>query len=203
MKRGKPCALQITPNHRRRHCSGFSLLELLIVVVVILSMMAVSYPIFTCIHAKAQVHATKALVQGVATLIKNLGPTQNITATNGVSCSPWTLGQRSASGALLTTEIDGDPASYPLGDPSPLPALARSTYHGLASDGHELQSSRVNAKKQFIDAWGQPLHLSFDPKRFSDGFGVWSNGPDRQTAYPADTGASLDDIRSWGPSQGE
>jgi prepilin-type N-terminal cleavage/methylation domain-containing protein len=186
----------MTDRLRVPYRSGFSVLEMLVVVTVILLLMALAYPIFNRIRSRADISATTALVQGVMALV---GQASHITARDGASLPAWTVGQTTVAGVLVTTEIDGDPSRYPPGDPSPLASRAPAGYHGFLIDTHATFDAPVNAKGQLLDRWRQPLHIAFDPSRFGGGgFGVWSNGPDRQTAYPLDSGASLDDLRSWG-----
>ena len=68
----------------------------------------------------------------------------------------------------------------------------RTTYHGFYDMvGMPLPSrSGVNAKRQVVDAWKQPLRIGFGPTYGTRQVGIWSCGPDM-------TSGTTDDISSW------
>jgi prepilin-type N-terminal cleavage/methylation domain-containing protein len=157
---------------------GFSLLELLIVIGVILALMAMAYPLFTRIAENSRIASTRQKVYAIAGQMSPYAH-QRVSGKDGISYPYWAVGQ-----AAGDTEIDGDPGRYPA--THPLAVRAPATYTGFARmTGYP---GSVNALGQPLDSWHRPLHILYAAHTYlPDGFGVWSTGP---------KGVG-DDINSW------
>jgi prepilin-type N-terminal cleavage/methylation domain-containing protein len=178
---------------------GFTVLEMLIVVTVILALAGITYPILNRIRERSDISATTELVQSVLAAISAY-PSKTFTGSDGKIWPAWTLGQYAQDGTtLITSQMDGDPSLYPSTDPSQLAWRSQVTYTGFVNMTGFPLPWPLNSKGQLVDRWHQPLNILYDPKSFgSSGFGVWSNGPDKQTNYPTSvTGTSADDVTSW------
>jgi len=176
---------------------GFTILELLIVVTVILALMGMSYPILDRIRARSNISATSELIQGIAAAMAQYR-VSTVTGTDGKLWPAWTLGQINTDGVTRNNyQIDGDPTLYPSGDP--LPFRAPLTYSGFVNMTGFTIPWPLNAKGQLVDRWHQPINVINDAKAYgTSAWGIWSNGPDQQTNYPTSTtGTSTDDIVSW------
>ena len=176
---------------------GFTILELLIVVTVILALMGLSYPILNRIRARSDISATSELIEGIAAAMAQYKPT-SFTGTDGKIWPAWTLGQIAEDELTqVNYQIDGDPTLYPTTDP--LPWRAPLTYSGFVNMTGFTIPWPLNAKGQLVDRWHQPINVINDAKAYgTSAWGIWSNGPDQQTNYPTSTtGTSTDDIVSW------
>lgn len=178
---------------------GFTLLELLIVVTVIIALMGLSYPILNRIRARSDISATSELIQGIAAAMAQYR-ISTFTGTDGKIWPAWTLGQVAEDGVTqVNYQIDGDPTLYPTADPSPLAWRAPLSYSGFVNMTGFTIPWPLNAKGQLVDRWHQPINVINNAKAFGNSaWGVWSNGADLLTDYPGSTtGHSLDDIVSW------
>lgn len=180
---------------RNRSRRGFSFIELMIVIAIIVALAGVSIPILSAIKNRGKRAATDTVVQAVATAII------------AHQAKSWTVYDQSTQESTVHRLwdinqdylIDGDPA---LENPD-LPAgrqfsqaVIDSDYKGLVlMTEPTLPKGFVNRKKQPVDAWKQPLRIAYAITIYGpQGLGVWSAGPDGvDDAYDA----LHDDLRSW------
>ncbi len=178
---------------------GFTLTELLIVITVIAGLMALGLPTYFYMGKQARIGGSKTLVMAVQNAIASYGETvwrvvdrDRSSASFGqlrrIDLKLWDLN----GDALLDGEptLDATPA-FPadIHDPA---NPERTTYHGFYDMvGMPLPSrSGVNAKRQVVDAWKQPLRIGFGPTYGTRQVGIWSCGPDLISG-------TTDDISSW------
>ncbi len=174
-----------------RAITGFTLVEVLIVMSVIAALAAISLPVLSLVKDRAKRDATSNLLVAIDGAI-TASDVRVVRGSDGVLRRAWSLGWPNDA---QSGEIDGDPTAYPSGHL--LPSRAPSTYRGLVEGlSLELQTAQVDAQRRPIDAWGRPLRLAYIEGGFGGrGHGVWSAGPDGVDA--ALDQAPADDLRSW------
>jgi type II secretory pathway pseudopilin PulG len=172
--------------------AGFTVLELLVVLGVIMALFAAGFPLLRSVQAKGRRAATAAVVQAVAAAIADHRGT-TLTIVDGGRTRIHPLWDVNGDGL-----VDGDPAleaalpdavSYP-------PGIAVTGYRGLLLTAHpNLPKRHVDAASQrILDAWRRPLRIRSARKIYGgDGFGIWSPGADGRD----DGETRHDDIRSW------
>lgn len=176
---------------------GFTLVEMLVVISVIVALAALSIPITGMVRSKGKVTQTQAVVHAM---------TAAIAAADSRSVTVRFDGQLRT---YRRFDVDGDG----LLDPHPrdggldLPAaevavLLEQGYQGpVAELAPSIPGERIDATGRVTDAWDRPLRiarltaaaedrLAALPPRGADAAALWSAGPDGID----DTG---DDIRSW------
>lgn len=177
--------------------SGFTILEMLVVIAIILALAGMSYPVMTTLRARADVRATSQLVQAVAGKIQDLHISA-VTGSDGNIYHAWAMGtvaplagdtDQLADQAM----IDGDPRLYAAG--TTLAARAKPSYTGFIDmSGIPLGTGQVNAKRQVVDRWRRPLHIAYAAHVYGAAeFGVWSSGRNMNLGGPIDS----DDLCSW------
>ncbi len=202
----------------RASTSGFTLLEMIIVIAVIAGLLAGGMPILSAVRRRADVSATRSMVTAITA------------AMAGFQTKAWVVpvqvGTTWEQRRYRMWDCDGDhlldrnPNREP---PSPLvTALSDSGYRGFYEMVQPTISKRLVRDGRIIDPWGTPLRIAYADEGFYDasksifgtvGLGVWSAGPDRRDVVstpaplpppalpgPPDTtsGARADDIHSWG-----
>jgi len=191
-RRGRPAG---------RGRDGFTVIEMITVVGILLLLLATGFPVWRYIQRNSELKGTRTLINAVATAITNY-PTRtwSVLVDTGGGNKQIRLGHlwdlNSVGGEPLGGDglIDGSPAET-ASDSADGPFtrdLVRSGYRGfLAMTQAPIVRRSINAKGQVKDPWGQPLHISFHPTIYgTTGFGVWSTGPDR-------VDGTADDIQSW------
>lgn len=174
--------------HSHRHRAGFSLVELIVVISVLLVLLATGFVVWSMLRGKAAISSTQALVGSVSTQI----------VTYSVKQWSWQEASGSKSGQLFDLNrdglIDGAPGITTTTDLDGgfSPELIASGYRGfVAMNGSSLKKSQIARNQQPLDAWKRPLRIAFAAKIYGTAaFGVWSAGPDGIDG----TG---DDINSW------
>lgn len=164
---------------------GFTLIETLMVLALIMALSAVLLPTLFHVRRSSQVKATAGLVRAVSAAI------------TAYPLRDWTW--RDPNDSSLRSKllwdldddhlVDGDPALAP----GAFPAGAQAAgYRGLLAMAQPpLGKQYVDAQRRVVDAWRRPLRIHFAIDTYgSSWFGIHSVGPDGLDA----TG---DDIRSW------
>lgn len=163
---------------------GFTLVELLIVMAVIIALMAMGYGVWATMQARARAQGTQAIVAAALLDCPPPGKQLTVTCRDGTPKYHWTLGQSPGD-----ESIDGDPARYPAAHV--IRTRAPDDYRGFVSMSGFTAPAGVNALGQPLDRYGRPLRARFDPAAFGPGgYGVWSAGPDGLDG-------TADDIVSW------
>jgi type II secretory pathway pseudopilin PulG len=170
---------------------GFTLVEILVVVGVLVALFAISIPVLGLARQRAQVQATRGLVASVTTAVTSyhleLWPV--VDASGGVRnylAWDWNRDQR----------LDGHPEAD-----EPGITAGSHPHHALwaggfrDSVGAELPGQFRAANGRVVDAWGAQLRIAWATEAYgATGFGIWSPGPDGLDA-PGDPGS--DDLVSW------
>ncbi|TVR47758.1 MAG: prepilin-type N-terminal cleavage/methylation domain-containing protein [Planctomycetota bacterium] len=166
---------------------GFSLIELLVVMVVITALAGLTYGYIDYARHRSLLAASEGLVQSVATAIVNhQGRYWQFLDQGQLRSVP--IFDVNRDGLL-----DGDPVRINAVNPNTYSAsLVASEYPGfLGLTGVGLPRRNVNELGQVVDSWGQALRIAFDAQRYgANRFGIWSIGPDG-------VDGTIDDIRSW------
>ena len=168
---------------------GFTLLEMVVVISVILILASLSYPIMVRLKNQSDINGTKNLVTVISAAIRQYGATA-VTDTGGAIHPMWTLDWGSPN---TQQAIDGDPQLYATYAPSNvICTLAPPTYRGLVvMDSLAISQKQLDPVGRILDRWRQPLQIMWGASIYgTDGFGVWSMGPDKTTG-------DADDIKSW------
>lgn len=185
---------------------GFTLIEMMVVVGIIVLLMAMLLPVGRMMLNRGAKDRTRALVIGIAAAIETYPRQHWSVSTEDPPGSGtlrqvtypflWDLNQEQPQGRPGDGLIDGDPATVadaehdgPFWQP-----LIDSGYRGFtAMVKPDLRDSdAVNTIGQPVDAWGQPLRIAFDPNAHgARRYLVWSIGPNG-----VDEGGRGDDITS-------
>lgn len=198
---------------------GFTLVELLLVISVIVLLMGIAYPAWNVIRNSQRKSGAKVLVGNVAMAIQQYpggdmwalptpgGPTPYI----NVVLWDWNGDQ----------VLDGNPAVETRGDLSLRAQVAASGYQGFAAQtgfqsgarfglgrqGERLETASVAwaLEGKLLDPWRRPLRIAHAAAKIYGGerFGVWSTGPDgaNDQDWPngcdGDQARRADNLRSW------
>jgi len=193
----------------RPPAAGFTLLELLIVIGVMMTLAGISFPIYLHMRVKAKLASTRVLVETVATAIANYQQTYwtvVIPAAGPIPAQPrvghlWDMNSgvtMIVGDGILDGYVGPGPTATATNDGPFDPALIATGYTGfLNMTQAPIAKRNVNAMGQVIDDWKNPLHIGFSGSATSaainygpSGVGIWSLGPDGVTGTP-------DDICSW------
>lgn len=180
---------------------GFTLIEILIVIVVIMILASMGIAAWTGVAAQARRSATRVAVLAVATAIERQDRRQ-IVGGSGATTQLFPAWDLNGDGF-----VDGDPARHgtkplqpgiPEFTPAEITIAEGAAYHGLAneSQGLSLAPRHLDADGHILDAWRRPLRIQWatpSQARFAGKIvGVWSMGKDG-----IDDAGANDDITSW------
>ena len=192
-----------------RHRGGFTLVELLMVLAVLVVLMGMGVPAFFAIKKNSAVSTTRSMVQAISAAIA------------GYQTKAWVTGVQTASGGSWQTRtyrmwdcngdhlLDGDPAVDPVGILSPADhaAVVASGYRGFLEMAQPTVPKRLIKGGHVIDPWGSPIRITYsgdnlyaaDTARLfgTAGLGVWSAGPNKRDVLTGASDAAGDDITSW------
>lgn len=177
-----------------RRLSGFTMIELLVVLLVVLGLMGVAFPIYSQVISRMAVRRTQGLVHAIAAAIATY-PTTTITLPGA--------GQRRLWDVDADGQVDGDPA---LTFADPLRGQCAAVgYRGLlAMTGLALERRQVEVGTgRILDGWKRPVRIRFanasqDPSLGPAGVGVWSFGARGPSATdPSQPADERDVIASW------
>lgn len=182
---------------------GITLIEVLVVLGIIATLLAIGFPIYRSVHHKAQVDRSRGLIQSLAIAITsyqmNSIPLYIDDDGDGVSqkviCRAWDVDQDGI--------LDGDIplrrywASPPaIGSINGAATRESLLYRGfLRSVQPEIAKSSVDTTSgRVIDSWKRPIRIAWASKVYGNvAFGLWSIGPDGVDSSTA----SGDDVLSW------
>ena len=197
---------------RFRRQSGFTLIELIVVITVITIVLGLAFPVYGAIQEYGRRSLTRSTVQAV------------VTAMASYQLKAWPIGTRVAPLWDVNRDglVDGDPSLENGATPGVFAVdVVTSAYGGLVlMTGVPLPRRCVDERQRVVDAWDRPLrivtaddvrfdvavpHVSLadaskraavaDRLRVAGGIGVWSAGRDGIDA-PLDQPGS-DDLRTW------
>lgn len=178
---------------------GFTLLELLVVIAVIVALAGMSYPVMVSLRAKADRSGSMQLVHAVAAAVEAY-QIKSVTGRDGRIYRAWALDQDTAAAYPAEPRwMDGIPSRY--ASPDRLAARAPDFYTGfIQMTGFNVPSkTSLDDKGRLLDRWRQPLHIDWKARTYgASDFGVWSTGPDGRTSTEtAIAGTDADDLCSW------
>lgn len=166
--------------------SGFTLVELLVVVATILVLLGIGIPIYGLVVARSRTGATEQLVAGFAAAVARTG---KLTVTVGTAAHPQLR-------ILFDFDRNGLLDGRPDLDPDFTPALIAEAeslgYEGaVATAEFTVPRHHLDAAKRPLDAWRQPLRIGIGAGAYGAAdVGIWSIGRDG-------VDGTADDIRSW------
>jgi type II secretory pathway pseudopilin PulG len=179
--------------------SGFTALELLVVVLVILALFGMLFPAVSYARNRSAKRSVAALVVGIAAAIQSY-PRASVTVPakgvpgliDGQMRTYFDFNLGSSGTPTNDFILDGDPDLDPGFTAEDRLAAKHVGYRGfLGTTGTSLPKSFVAADGRIVDVWRNPIHIRFAVRTYgSASFGVWSDGPDRSEG-------TADDIRSW------
>jgi type II secretory pathway pseudopilin PulG len=168
-----------SPARTRHHRAGFTAVEIMIVLGIIIALAAMSVGAYQAYMAKSRIDATKYLLQQIVLGMQAYG-------VQRWSIDPITIAAGTMWG-LNTTPIPSPavtPAPVPYGpevDASGDPGLPSSYTGFLRLTGTTVQSRYIKSGDQIYDAWGVQRIRVIPRASLPDGvaFGVMSAGPDK------------------------
>lgn len=171
-----------------RSRAGWSFVELVIVIAVLLALMALGFVTWSWLRTKAAISSTQALVGAVASQITTYSARQ----------WSWQEPSGARTGQLFDLNrdglIDGAPGITATADLDGgfSTELIASGYRGfIAMSGMPMKKSQIGKNQQPLDAWQRPLRIAFAAKVYgTTAFGIWSPGPDG-------IDGTADDLTSW------
>ena len=175
--------------------SGFTLVELTIVILIISFLAAMSIPAMAIFKRKAAVDATRSLLSQISMAMEAYGVDRWSTdpSTKPMIQPMWDLVQM-VSG---TPTIGADGLLDEMADVPVLPSPLAGKYFGFATmaggaiNPKHLRMSGTN-RDRIVDSWGSQIHVpSRDELPIGVRFGVFSAGPDKNA------GTTDDNIYSW------
>jgi prepilin-type N-terminal cleavage/methylation domain-containing protein len=211
-----------TGMNRRR--AGFTLMELMIVVTIIIALAAMGFPAWSYIRKNANINATRGLVQAVALSITSYGTrywevnwVDSLGKSKKRMCRLWDMNYASPPVPSFNDAdptpgdgiLDGRPSSDVSSSLTPddpekydgyfWKELVRSGYTGfIGMTLPAISKKNIDKRHRVIDPWGQPLHIAYGAEIYGPaGFGIWSLGPDKKDGVIAGVDFSVDNICSW------
>lgn len=165
---------------------GFTVIELLTVVAVILVLMGIGIPTYGILIQRSRDGATRQLVAGFAAAIAREGQLTVIVET------PAGPVARSRFDFNRDGLLDGRPELDPGFDATLRTQADGIGYEGaIAAAGLSVQRTQIDAFHRPIDAWRRPLHIDIASGVYgAASFGVWSVGRDG-------IDGTNDDLKSW------
>lgn len=160
---------------------GFTLVEMLVVIAVIVALAATAIPLLSSQRTRHQIASTEVLLRAVSSAIEGYGS----------SSFTWVTGsppqQQFHSRALWDLDRDG----LLDGDPEHLPGSFPPGYAGFVAMAQpQLGAADVDEQRQVVDPWGRVLRIAHASRAYAGAdFGIWSLGPDPD--------ATSDDLTSW------
>jgi prepilin-type N-terminal cleavage/methylation domain-containing protein len=176
----------------RRHAAGFSLMELVVVVAIIVVLAALTLGALNLINAKQA--RDKAAVQ--VKLLENALQTYNL---ENRSYPPSTDPDGRKGDEVLYKYLyyDGYEARQN-GSPNATIYLVELDPQNNTKSG-QAWIQGTGAQAQIVDPWGEPYrYRSGDsPNALNPDFDLWSCGPDKKTNNDPKHADCMDDIKSW------
>lgn len=165
---------------------GFTMVEMLVVIVAILALMGMGIPAYQSIMARVRISSTRQLVVAISVAATS-EPRSALTC--GSANSPVIRDQYDFNrDGILDGRPDLDPNFS-----TALRAEAESVgYLGSVAAGRlSLRRAQLDSAMRPLDAWKRPLRVGIASKTYgSHWIGIWSAGPDGVDGSP-------DDLRSW------
>jgi prepilin-type N-terminal cleavage/methylation domain-containing protein len=163
---------------------GFTLLELMVVVSVIIVIGALTFPLVSRLMGQGQEGRTRQVIGAIQAAIASY-PTQTFENESRQIRRLW-----DANGDGI---LDGIPDREPAFSPLLKDECRRVGYVGIRYNGGiSAPSSMIDSESgRIVDAWGNPLRIAFATGAYaSSWFGIWSLGEDG-------TDRTADDLKSW------
>jgi prepilin-type N-terminal cleavage/methylation domain-containing protein len=170
---------------------GFTLVELVTVIGIIIVLSSIMYGSATYILEKARRDSSLSLVQAVQTAAVAYQAQYGSQIMVMVSGKPQARRLWDINADEL---LDENPTMD--GAASSLTAIAPAGYGGfLDATGIQVKASNTDGRRAIIDAWKRQLRIIFRPDGFgTQSFGVFSTGKDGIAAPDDD---ASDDLRGW------
>lgn len=178
---------------------GFTVMELLVVVTVIIALAGMIIPSISFFRRQANESATGTLVRSIAAAITAYQKTEISVPsrgmaglTNGKIRRMWDFNIQSEAAPVFDYILDGDPNLDPGFSATDKQAALNCGYRGfLGTTGIAVPKGNIDAQGRLVDSWKNLLRIRFASETYgSTWFGVWSNGADGKEG-------TADDICSW------
>ena len=159
--------------------SGFTLIEMLVVITIIALLMALIMPIYGVVRNKGRVTATKALIECLSSALQRY--------RNDLESYPPTPPGGTADDGTLFRYLNGADGRGITANPGSPREKRYEPYLQITNDFIRHNNNEI----VIVDPWGEPLHY-FNCKAFidsgknaaychnQDSFDIYSTGPDRK-----------------------
>jgi len=191
--------------------AGFTLFELLIVLVILMVLLGMGVPAFYAIKKSSAISTTRSMVQAISAAIASYQTKAWVTGVQTVAGGPWQSRAYRMWDCNGDHLLDGDPAVDPLGilGTADHAAILASGYRGFIKMAQPTIPKRLIKGGHVVDPWGTPMRITYSgdnvyaadtSKLFGTAaLGVWSAGPNKRDVVTGATDATAksDDITSW------
>jgi type II secretory pathway pseudopilin PulG len=186
---------------RPLRCSGFTVLELILMVAIIIALMAMAFVSWRYLKRQTEIASTRGLIASVALAIANYSVTaQQWSWTDAAGTRRvghlWDLDDQAEVPASSPRFhlLDGRAAVLDddTHDGGFAPEVIASGYHGFdLMCQPPIPPRSINPRLQIVDPWNQPLRIAYASGVYgTQSFGLWSAGPDG-------IDDTADDLCSW------
>lgn len=175
--------------HSPQHRTGWSFVELVIVITILVSLMACVIAVWSLVRNRTAIGSTHTLITAVSSQITTYGQLvwqwqepSGATKSGPMFDLNYDGLVDGRPGVVASDDVDG---GFP-------PAVIASGYRGYAAmTGMATDKASIAKNHQPLDAWKRPLRIAFAAKIYGTTmYGIWSAGPDGVDGTP-------DDVCSW------
>ncbi|MBA3683920.1 MAG: hypothetical protein H0W72_01565 [Planctomycetes bacterium] len=173
-------------SHASAPRTGFTLLELLVVMLVIIALAGLGLATYTAVQTKAKIDASRMAVMAVSS---SLARQLKSVVVCGSIANPTMRQYWDWNGDTL---VDGAPDLDPAFDVAARADATANNYLGtLASARIAIPRGQVDAFQRPLDAWKRPLRIAIASNIYgASPYGIWSTGKDG-------IDGTADDLTSW------